>query len=256
MASRSSGSRPGGRPSAASRYDAIIQQVYPLALDAVTKHEEDGWKLHSEQDGVKIYLKAVPGLTVNYCKGIGVIPGDVETVRAVFAAASVRPVWDEMYEKVSMFATWRTSRRATCVCFTASFPLLLRMARVQGHTVELVDMDTSIGYSSFKAPFPVTGRDFCSIGRTYRSSDGSVLVVYTSVEHPKAPPVKKYVRGKLIFSGLLIRPIDSQSSQVTYALGSDPCTARLVHRSRSRSHPASLLFHPLASPSLPFSSAL
>ncbi len=176
-----------------SRHDAILQRCYNDAWRAVTRLEDDGWKLETELEGISIYLKAAPpGQEINFSKGIGIIPGSPETVRCVFAAAPIRPKWDEMYDK--------------------------------GQVLEALDTNTVISYASFKAPWPVSGRDFCSIGRSLVLNDGSILVFYTNFEDPRAPTNKKLVRGELIYSALWIKPVPGQpnKSEVVYAIGTDP----------------------------------
>jgi hypothetical protein len=174
-----------------SKYDDVLAAAREMAWRAATRGEDDGWVRQLEEDGVTVYMKAEEGSELKYCKGTGTIAGTPEQVRCVFAAGNTRPKWDDMYDV--------------------------------GRVLERIDPNTVISYAAFKAPWPVTARDFCSIGRSIALEDGSIFVYYANYEHPAAPLSKKHVRGRLVFSSLLIRPAEDSQSHVTYCVGSDPC---------------------------------
>jgi hypothetical protein len=181
-------------PLPANKYDGMLRAAFDEAWQAATRGEEYGWKFVTELEGVKIYQKpGPPGQQLNYTKGVGRIAGSPETVRCVFACGEVRPLWDDMYGT--------------------------------GRVVEQIDPNTVISYASFKAPWPVSGRDFCSIGRSVVLPDGSIFVYYANYEHPEAPPMKKLVRGVVLYTALLLKPVlgSPDSTDVVYALGTDPC---------------------------------
>lgn len=176
-----------------SKYDDRLRAAYEMAWRAVSRNEDDGWKFKLEQDGVKVYLKSDPnGGELNFSKGIGIIAGSPEMIRAMYCAPGTRPLWDEMYDT--------------------------------GEVIEQIDPNTTIGYAAFKAPWPVSGRDFCTIGRSIVNPDGSILVYHADYQHPKAPKKKGLVRGELIYSALYAKPIpgNPSKSEVIYAVGSNP----------------------------------
>lgn len=185
-----------------SKYDSRLDQIKTVAWDAVTKNEDDGWQFHTEQDGIKIYLKKVLAAdgktTLNYCKGYGCIPADVETIRCVVSCSELRHEWDQMFG--------------------------------EGKLIELVDPNTVIAYASFKLPWPASWRDFVTIGRNIvlpNKSDGSpggVFIWFGSIEHSDAPLVKKNVRGDAIFSTWLLTPNieDPTKTDVVYSVAQDP----------------------------------
>lgn len=175
-------------------YDEKIEKIMATAIQAVERNEDDGWTFHSESNGIKVYMKKAPdGQKLNYSKGIGTIQASAETIRCVFATGATRPKWDSMYNS--------------------------------GDLVERIDTNTTISYAAFNGVSFVSGRDFCTIGRSVVRPDGSILVAFGNHETPKCPPVSKLVRGKLIFSAMLITPSrdNPNSCQVVYALGNDPC---------------------------------
>lgn len=142
----------------------------------------------------------------------------------MFADKELRPKWDEMY---SHGVTLEIIDMATCtfsgVCaFVHVCSLFL----------------TAISYNAFHAPWPVSPRDFCVLGRTVvrlkhsrvvvlsalcpshsqmaRSSSFQsvsntqrllhcrfVLSVTFCLRFDQCPPVSGYVRGRLIYGGTL-----------------------------------------------------
>ena len=181
-------------PLPANKFDVTLQSAHAEAWRAATRNEDDGWKFVTELEGIRIFQKKGPtGQDLNFTKGVGRINGSPETVRCVFACGEIRPVWDEMYG--------------------------------EGRVVERIDANTVVSYANFKAPWPVAGRDFCAIGRSMVLPDGAIFVYSTNFDHADAPPVKKLVRGVLLYTALLLRPVPGQpdKTDVVYAIGTDPC---------------------------------
>jgi START domain len=67
---------------------------------------------------------------------------------------------------------------------------------------------TAIDYMKTKAAMGTSARDFVSITQFRAMSDGTVVLIATSVEHPDIGATPNVVRGKLNVGGWLLQPID------------------------------------------------
>jgi hypothetical protein len=123
-------------------------------------------------------------------RGIGTLPFSAATVVELISDVTRRTKFDAMYDF--------------------------------GHEVERIDDYASIHFSSFKMPWPVSARDFCSITLRARTQDGAWIIAVTSVEHPKCPPRDGSVRGHIVVGGYLIQPETADSCTVHYVSHSDP----------------------------------
>ena len=93
------------------------------------------------------------------------------------------------------------------------------------HVLERIDRLTQIGYSIFKAPWPVSRRDMHIIGRGERlPADGSYLTYGTSVTNPPSqqPPPRGVIRAHLFYYGTLITPLGDGRCRVVFVACSDP----------------------------------
>src|SRR3954454_23980966 len=97
-----------------------------------------------------------------------------------------------------------------------------------------VDWRTDCLYTLFKAPWPVSARDFLAVGRKERNPvgpgtakegpGGEVRFSYsTSIDDAKqAPPRKNVVRGTLHYAGLWIESLGPNKCKIIYTLSSNP----------------------------------
>lgn len=76
-----------------------------------------------------------------------------------------------------------------------------------GYTVEELDEQTKIIYLSFKGKAVASPRDFCLLAHYRIEENGDLIVVTTSIEHPKIPLVKGKVRATMSVGGWVIRPL-------------------------------------------------
>jgi len=74
----------------------------------------------------------------------------------------------------------------------------------------------------FKAPFPVTNRDFCLFGVVKKFEDNSFVQVSDSIQHAAVPEEHGFVRGVLRSSGYLARPGENGTTKVFYIVQIDP----------------------------------
>eukprot|EP00954_Amorphochlora_amoebiformis_P007599 589779-Amorphochlora_amoeboformis.AAC.1 len=79
-------------------------------------------------------------------------------------------------------------------------------------------------YQRFKAPWPVSYRDFCSVVETIYEKSGLVRIIATSHSNPKKPPDPSYVRANLFYGGWVFEPIDGKDNwcKATYVTAMDP----------------------------------
>lgn len=99
------------------------------------------------------------------------------------------------------------------------------------HSAEMVrdDLDgdgsraTQITSTAFTAPWPVTPRDGVVVRRTWLlPRSDAILTAATSVEHAAAPERSGYVRSRVVFSAVYVRPLDAESCKAIYAVAVDP----------------------------------
>ena len=74
-----------------------------------------------------------------------------------------------------------------------------------------VDAQSRLEWHVYKIPLVfspfISKRDFCVAGRWAITTDGTIVVVLVSTEHPACPPVKKNVRGTIRFAGYVIKGV-------------------------------------------------
>eukprot|EP00771_Trimastix_marina_P000129 gnl/Trimastix_PCT/1136.p1 GENE.gnl/Trimastix_PCT/1136~~gnl/Trimastix_PCT/1136.p1 ORF type:complete len:238 (+),score=66.42 gnl/Trimastix_PCT/1136:33-716(+) len=75
------------------------------------------------------------------------------------------------------------------------------------YTTYIDGVHVSIDYLAYRAPSPVTNRDFVTIAFMRFMEDGSFQRAAVSVEHPGAPS-RGLVRGEVVLEGFLVRPTE------------------------------------------------
>merc|ERR1712107_364236 len=65
------------------------------------------------------------------------------------------------------------------------------------------------------------GRDFCCLRYVSELEDGTIVIIYTSIEHPGCPPHTNCVRGDLRCYGWIITPTGNGGSNITSMLEVD-----------------------------------
>jgi hypothetical protein len=183
-------------PSDDPRYDeyqSMINDGY-----AVMRKEcetEEGWTFCKETNGVKIWSKDIPDDPVRCFRGSGVVNATPEVLRLHLVQMDLRHHWDPMF----LGAT-----------FNLEITPSLRVA-----------------YYKFKAPWPVTSRDFVVLAGETLDDDGLFLSVVNSIEIPELPEQEGFVRGQLRCSGFVIRPLPNgpngqPRSQLIYLVQLNP----------------------------------
>jgi len=80
-------------------------------------------------------------------------------------------------------------------------------------TIEEVAPDIQITHVVYKAPFPLSYREFVALRAKTVESDGSYLSYGNSINHKTFPTTKDYVRAVSIVSGWSFRPVPGNPNQ-------------------------------------------
>lgn len=152
--------------------------------------EEEGWKFNVEKHNVKAYTRSIPGSSLNVSKGVTVVNAPVEKVLEVLTAAEKRSEWDKL----------------TAEC----------------REVRAISETERIWYMKTVNAFMVSSRDFVIHFKLQRDEKTGAVVSLFKTEEPaeEVPPQKGCVRGKVINSGYIIEPLESdpQKTNVIYVI--------------------------------------
>ena len=137
--------------------------------------ETDGWKEVTDKGDYIVHTKKGES-GVNWVRGYGPIDFPAEKVLAFMKEDGATEKFDDQYKG--------------------------------GRTVETLGLgkNVRVGYSHYKGATLVSDRDFVMILADFKDSEGRLISIGTSVEHPDAPPVKKIVRADLIIGGWVFIP--------------------------------------------------
>jgi len=152
-------------------------------------NEDAGWELCHDKDGVKVWNQEVPNSDINAVK-VRTIFKDIPALVLydVFHDAEYRREWDENM--------------------------------IDGHEFEQLDETNDVGYYSVKCPVPLSDRDFVN-QRSWRVKDNTYVIKNHSVNYPKCPEKKGFVRARSIRTGYFILALE-QGCQLSYLTQSDP----------------------------------
>ncbi|CAG8705341.1 5206_t:CDS:2, partial [Ambispora leptoticha] len=149
------------------------------ALTTLKKYGEslDGWEFYSENKGVKIYMKEVPGKTMPIMRGEATITGGwtVDDLLATILDPSCRKIWDDRLE--------------------------------DGMILERLNDADVLVKTMMKGTFPISGRDLSTAVTTERDPfSGAIYNAGCSVIDPAIPETNKHVRAQLDLAGWILRP--------------------------------------------------
>jgi len=161
-------------------------------FDAFIKlaEEDVGWDLCFDEKGTKVWDQKVPNSDINTVK-VRTIFKDIEALVMydVFHDAEYRREWDENM--------------------------------IDGHEFEMLDNNNDIGYYSVKTPVPLTNRDFVN-QRAWRVKGNSYIIKNHSVNYPKCPEKKGFIRARSIRTGYYLLALEGGGCQLIYMTQSDP----------------------------------
>jgi len=177
-------------------YDEYIETAESNFDTLLQEYEnEEGWNLAKEENDVRIEWKQIAQDEVYCCRGAGIIRASAEVIRLHLVQIDLRQFWDPMFEG--------------------------------GHYKLEVCPNIRVVYYSFKAPWPVTSRDFFVLAGEKITDDGIVISAVNSVVRPDCPEREGYVRAQLKASGFVIKPLDNDDDgtprcMVTYVVQCKP----------------------------------
>ena len=70
-----------------------------------------------------------------------------------------------------------------------------------------------IFYRAYHAPFPVSPREFVALNGLSEEADGTLISYGSSINYPDAPHNPKYVRGNVMVTGFIVRPVASRGPE-------------------------------------------
>lgn len=155
---------------------------------ALTAQAADEWNLAKDADGVKIYLKEVPGSKYKAFKSVITINANIERVVAEQSNAEKSCNW--IHDCKSS-----------------------KLLKEEGNQAWV--------YTRFKAPWPVTERDSILHLTTTKQEDGS-FIRKIQASPTYLPEDKDYVRVQSVEGTWLLKPLSDSKVEVTYQLHTDP----------------------------------
>ncbi|KAL6046317.1 START domain containing protein [Balamuthia mandrillaris] len=176
-----------------TKYVDLVNEGYGVMRKEY--ESEEGWVYCKETNGVKVWCKDIPDDPVRCFRGTGIVNATPEVLRLHLVQMDLRRHWDPMFLGANFSLEVTPSIRVT--------------------------------YYKFKAPWPVTNRDFVVIAGETLDDDGVFVSVVNSIETPDIPEQEGFVRGELRCSGFVIKPLPNgpkgePRSQLTYLVQLNP----------------------------------
>lgn len=152
--------------------------------------EEKGWEVCFDEKGIKVWDQKVANSDINMVKVRTVFKAiEALTMYDVFHDAEYRREWDENM--------------------------------IDGHEFEELDKNNDVGYYSVRCPNPLTNRDFVN-QRAWRVKGNTYVIKNHSVNYPKCPEKKGFIRARSIRTGYYVVGLESGGCQLIYMTQSDP----------------------------------
>lgn len=151
---------------------------------------DEGWNVCFDEKGVKVWDQEVKNSDINTVK-VRTTFKDIEalTLYDVFHDAEYRREWDENM--------------------------------IDGHEFEELDKNNDVGYYSVKCPNPLTNRDFVN-QRSWRVKGNTYVIKNHSVNYPKCPEKKGFIRARSIRTGYYVTRLEEGGCRLNYMTQSDP----------------------------------
>lgn len=169
----------------------VTSRTAAKAIEAVLRMEDDweGWEFVSDTNDIVSSRKPAPS-GYYYIRGQGEINVPLEQIVAVLKDTTQKPKYDTMF--------------------------------IEGRTLHEFSDSLKISYQQFKAPWPVSNRDFVFAVDERRLDDGGFVIVGKSIELPSFPPQSGIVRAEMDFGGFVLRPKSESKTMVSYLVHVDP----------------------------------
>jgi len=172
----------------------------PLPEPAIAKDEDfeefikicetdAGWDVCFDKDNIKVWDQKAANSEINIVK-VRTVFKDIEalTLYDVFHDADYRRVWDENM--------------------------------IDGHEFEQLDPNNDVGYYSVNCPAPLTNRDFVN-QRSWRIKGNTYIIKNHSVNYPKCPEKKGFIRARSIRTGYYVTALEGGGCMLNYLTQGD-----------------------------------
>lgn len=163
-----------------------------MEMDRLSTSSE--WRFKKHQNGVDTYLMKDTNSPIYMIRGTCVVDAPTSAVaHFIHEVEHSAPVADTMY--------------------------------IEGRRLEEIHRHKMVYYAAYKVAWPLSSRDFCYSCSDWFRDDGVAILAANSMPHRDAPdPIGKYVRGRILTSGYVLRPSpdDPYSCSVTYMVQVDP----------------------------------
>jgi len=158
--------------------------IIPLTLFA----QEEDWELKKEDDGIKVYTRAVEGTNIKEFKASTIINASSESLYEIILDVENYPKWIEDVE----------------------------------YAEKLYHKENQIGmYYQLSLPWPMKDRDLAIVSNINRNTDNSILFELEGKSELMADD-DEFIRISNINGEWSIEPIDSNRSEVHYRFLADP----------------------------------
>lgn len=155
----------------------------------ICNEDNKKWELCFDKDNIKVWNQEVENSEINIVR-VRTVYKDIDALVLydVFHDADYRRVWDENM--------------------------------IEGHEFESLDDNNDVGYYSVNCPAPLTNRDFVN-QRSWRVKDNTYVIKNHSVNYPKCPPKKGFIRARSIRTGYYVLALEGGGCQLTYLTQGD-----------------------------------
>jgi hypothetical protein len=176
-------------------YDEYMEQAEKNFDTMLKDFESDNWDFYQDENGVRVDVRDSPDNPIRSFRGAAIINATAEVIRLHLVQIDLRPYWDAAFQG--------------------------------GHYHMEVCENVRLVYYSFKAPWPVTNRDFIVCAGEKITDNGIVISAVSSIVRDDVPERDGYVRGVLGPSGFVIKPLDNDEEgkprcMVTYMASVNP----------------------------------
>lgn len=162
----------------AREYMALAKEIGDDLLSNAHTESKDGWEGGYVKEGITIHSKK--GGDIMSFRGYGIIDNcTTEILRLFIVQIDQRSFWDPTF--------------------------------LHGQYHVTIAPEVRIMTHAYDAPFPVSPRDFVTIGCERLEQDGSLVAGVQSIVREDLPDRKGFVRGVLSSSGFVVRPLPPEN---------------------------------------------
>lgn len=170
-----------------------ILSVFTLLLAQLVSSftfQENGWALRKESDGIKVYTRKSPGVTVKEVRVTGTFPSSLSSIVSILQDKQSHPSW---------------------IYHCKSAKELKRISDLEQYC-----------YQEISLPWPCENRDLVTHYQIKQDSSTKVVHIYVSGAPNYIPPVDGLVRIQSVSAQWTITPKGPKNTAVEYVVNVDP----------------------------------